>query len=108
MLLPLLGFIFFIVFYYCIGAILLKFIPAFKYSKINVLIFLFGAWVGTILSGYTYTHMFADANDQLTSSVAVLGFFITLFISGSCVGLLAVLFGNQIIKYFKAKAADED
>ena len=62
---------------------------------------MFGAWAGNALLGYTFTKFLTDENGNLTSTVAVVSFLLSLPISGIGVGILFVLLYNQILKSYK-------
>ncbi|NVO85409.1 hypothetical protein [Hymenobacter terrestris] len=96
MLLPLFGFVFGVVASSLLGAAVIALHPRWKLTFVNIAYFVAGAFAGVIGSSLLYTRVFADANHQLQSTAAVLGFLATLGAGALLGGTLAVYTGQRL------------
>jgi hypothetical protein len=85
MLLPLIGFVLGCVIFSVLGGIVLALVPSFSFSIANLMLFVMGAFLGTMASAVAYGRIFADSGNQLTSTWTVLGVFVVMFI-GAVIG----------------------
>ena len=75
MLLPLIGFITGVSISSLLGIVVIIIHPKWKLRFINVVLFVIGSLLTTLLSSYIYTKLFADNNGVLQSTELVLGNF---------------------------------
>src|SRR5580704_8019603 len=85
MLLPLVGFVLGCICFTILGGFILTRILKLSLSFANLLLFVAGAFAGTLFLGYCYGRAFAAANNELKGSAAVIGMFVVMLI-GAVVG----------------------
>jgi hypothetical protein len=93
------GFVLGCVIFSVLGRIVLALVPSFRFSIANLVLFVMGAFLGTVPSVMTYGRIFADSNDELTSTWTIVGLFAVMFIGavlgGSVLVWLNVRFRKQ-------------
>jgi hypothetical protein len=99
MLLPLMGFVLGCVIFSILGRIVLALVPRFRFSIVNLVFFVIGAFVVAGAFAIAYDRIFADSNNELTSTWSVVGLFAVMFIGavlgGSVLVWLNVRFRKQ-------------
>ncbi|GAA3975710.1 hypothetical protein [Hymenobacter antarcticus] len=95
MLLPLFGFVFGVVASTLLGATVIALHPRWKLTFTNIAWFVGGAFAGAVGSSLLYTRVFADDNQLLQSTAAVIGFLATLGAATLLGGTLAVHMGQR-------------
>ncbi len=90
MLIPLVGFIIACAIFACIGAAALALFPKLRPTPVNIAVFVLGAVPTSVASGVAYGRLFANEAHELTTPVAVVGFFLSLLAGGFCGGLVSV------------------
>jgi hypothetical protein len=99
MLLSLMGFVLGCVIFSILGRIVLALVRSFGFSIANLLLFVMGAFLGSLTFVIGYGRIFADSNDELTRTWAVVGVFAVMFIGavlgGSVLVWLNVRFPKQ-------------
>ncbi|RFP66382.1 hypothetical protein D0N36_03275 [Hymenobacter lapidiphilus] len=101
MLLPFFGFVFGVMASTFLGAAVIALHPCWKLTFANIAWFIGGAFVGAIGSSLLYTRVFADDNQVLHSTAAIIGFLATLGAATLLGGTLAV----YIAQRFGSRAA---
>ncbi|TGD80405.1 hypothetical protein [Hymenobacter wooponensis] len=96
MLLPLIGLIFGVVGSATLGAIVIAIHPIWKLAFKNIALFVVGAFAGAIGSSILYTWIFADENQQLNSSEAVVGYLVMLCAGTVTGGTLSTFIGTRL------------
>jgi hypothetical protein len=97
MLLPFVAFVGGCVMFSVLGWVVLSALPGFRVSATNLLLFVVGAFAGASLSGLAYTHVFADAENELRSTGSVLGFFVALLVGTLTGGTAFVWLRGRLI-----------
>ena len=99
MLLPLMGFVLGCVIFSILGRIVLALVPSFRFTVANLVLFVMGAFLGTMTFMIAYDRIFANSNQELTSTWTIVGLFAVMFIGavlgGSVLVWLNVRFGKQ-------------
>jgi hypothetical protein len=99
MLLPLIGFVLGCVIFSILGWVVLALIPSFRFSIANLMLFVMGAFLGSMTFMIAYGRIFADSNNELTSGWTVVGLFAVMFtgavFGGSVLVWLNVRFRKQ-------------
>jgi uncharacterized membrane protein YdjX (TVP38/TMEM64 family) len=90
MLLPLMGFILGCVIFSILGRVVLALVPSFRFSIANLMFFVLGAFLGTVPLVIAYGWIFADSNDELTSTWTVIGLFAVIFVGAGLGGSVLV------------------
>jgi hypothetical protein len=90
MLLPLMGFVLGCVIFSVLGGIVLALVPSFRFSIASLMLFVLGAFLGTMTFVIAYGRIFADSNNELTRTWTILGLFALMFIG-------AVLGGSVLV-----------
>ncbi len=93
---PFMGFITGSIIFATIGIIVLKTVPTFKFNALNLIFFVFGALPVALLFGFIYGEIFADSNNQLTSSTSVLFFLLSILLGGIAGGTAVTLIKNKV------------
>lgn len=99
MLLPLIGFMLGCVIFSVLGWAVLALVPSFRFSIANLILFVTGAFLGSMTFMIAYGRTFAESNDELTNGWTVVGMFVVMFIGavlgGSVLTWLNVHFRKQ-------------
>jgi hypothetical protein len=99
MLLPLMGFVLGCLIFSILGRIVLALVPSFRFSIANLLLFVTGAFLGTLIIVIAYGRIFADSNGELTTTWTIVGVFVVMFVGavlgGSVLVWLNVRFRKQ-------------
>ena len=81
-----------------LGLIVLACVPALRVTVRNLVIFIVGAFPGTLALGYVYGRLFADSRNELDSRASVLGFFFVLLVGAIVGGTGLVWLGIHLVK----------
>ena len=81
-----------------LGRITLALIPGLGFNIANLILFVIGAFPGTLLSSDIYGHLFADSKDQLNSGWAIAGLFAVMLVGAVVSGSFLVWFKTLFIK----------
>jgi len=73
-----------------LGWIVLVCVPTLSRTVTNLLLFVVGAFLGTLAAGYLYGRAFADSRNELTGTLVVLGSFGAMFLGATAGGIMAV------------------
>jgi hypothetical protein len=98
MLLPFVGFVMGCVGFTILGLIVLASVPTLHLTARNLIIFVVGAFPGTLALGYVYGRLFADSKNELNSKAAVLGFFSVMLVGAIVGGTVLVRLGMHLFK----------
>jgi hypothetical protein len=99
MLVPLAGLFIACAVFACISAAVLALIPKLRLTLINVVLFVIGAVPSSLVGGFVYGRVFADANNELSNPVALFGMYGVLLAAGLCGGLLTVLIYQWLMRF---------
>src|SRR5580658_6283209 len=100
MLIPLVGLLLACAVFAGVGVAVLAFIPKLHPTLVNVSVFVVGAVPSSAVSSIAYGRIFGNGAGEL-NSVAVIGLFVVLLISGLCGGYLSVLAYERIIEVIR-------
>jgi|HubBroStandDraft_6_1064221.scaffolds.fasta_scaffold109887_1 fatty-acid desaturase len=99
MLLPLIGFVLGCVIFSVLGWAVLALVPSFRFSIANLMLFVVGAFLGSMTFMIAYGRFFANSNHEFTSGWTFVGMFAVMFIGavlgGSVLAWLKVHFRKQ-------------
>ena len=98
MLLPFMGFVMGCVVFTVLGLIVLICVPTLRLTVSNLIIFVVGAFPGTLAPGYAYGRLFADPRNQLNSKAAVLGLFSAMLLGATVGGAVLVWLRTRLVK----------
>jgi hypothetical protein len=93
------GFVLGCVIFSVLGGIVLALVPSFRFSIANLMLFVLGAFLGTMTFVVAYGRIFADSNNKLTGTWTILGLFALMFfgavLGGSVLVWLNTRFRNR-------------
>ena len=78
-----------------VGLVVLRFLPKLRLTRSNLFVFVVGAFPSAAVFGYLHELVFADAEHELHSIVAVLGFFMAM--------LVGAILGGTTLAWIKAR-----
>jgi hypothetical protein len=84
------GFVLGCVIFSVLGGIVLALVPSFRFSIANLMLFVLGAFLGTMTFVIAYGRIFGDSNNELTGTWTIFGLFALMFIG-------AVLGGSVLV-----------
>jgi hypothetical protein len=73
-----------------VGLVVLSFLPKLRLTRSNLFVFVVGAFPVAAVFGYLHELVFADAEHELHSAAAVLGFFMAMLVG-------AILGGTTLV-----------
>jgi hypothetical protein len=98
MLIPFVGFVLGLVAFTILGLIVLGVVPSLRLTAINLLLFVIGAFPGTLVLGNLYGRLFADSTNYLNSRAAILGLFSVMLLGAIAGGSALVWLKMRFVK----------